>query len=476
MTWKKFLIGLVLAFISFGIGAYYRFNVITIPIGPIAGTRPGTHDPASTDLFGVAVSDDLGESDGQEIPEKLEIAGRINLLVLGEDNIDSVKRSDTMLFVAIDIDEKNVRVLSLPRDTRVAIPRRGNQKLNHAYAYGGVDLLRATIERFLGTTIHYYVKVDYDNFPRLVDIVGGVDIFVGKAMKYTDRKQKLYIDIPQGKQRMNGETALKYVRFRNDAMGDIGRIRRQQQFLKAFLHRLYETENLFRFPTILEEIKNTLTTDLEPSSVLQLGYFVRKLESEQNRIFFKMLPGEAAMIDGLSYWVADPAGIESFLLADIEGLMNDDRKDVTTAAEYSSDSPDGLKKRDDAKDAVEEFSSTSDVQRSVGSITQAVAILNGTGKGGIAQTISTHLQKMGVDVTHVGNAKHFDYRSSIVIYPENASAEMKASAENLARLCGIPSNLIRPDKQAIYASLIVGHNYASLIKRLENSYAMIQQE
>jgi hypothetical protein len=81
---------------------------------------------------------------------------------------------------------------------------------------------------------------------------------------------------------------------------------------------------------------------------------------------------------------------------------------------------------------------------------------------------------MGVDVTHIGNAKHFDYRSSIVIYPENASQAIRTSAENLARLCGIPVSLTRADKQASYASLVVGHNYEVLLKQLENSYATIQ--
>ena len=448
------MIALLLASFSFGVGAYYRFNRIQVP-------PPPPPPPI--------VSDDLGgeEGSGDAVPP-LEIAGRINILVLGEDNIETVKRSDTILFVAVDIDDRNVRVLSLPRDTRVSIPRHGNQKLNHAYAYGGVDLLRATVERFLGTTIHYYVKIDYENFPRLVDIVGGVDIFVGRAMKYRDRKQNLYIDIPQGKQRMNGETALKYVRFRNDALGDIGRIRRQQQFLKAFLHRIYETENLLRFPTIMNDIKNTLATDMDPSIILQLGSFVRRLEKEQNRIFFKTLPGEPTLVDGLSYWIANRASVESFLKADTQALI-EMQSDVSTAADYSPDSPDGVR-----REPAPEAPSPQEIQERVNGVTQAVAILNGTGKGGVAQNVSSHLQKMGVDVTHIGNAKHFDYKSSIVIYPENASQEARTSAENLARLCGIPANLTRADKQASYPSLVVGHNYEVMLKRLESSYATIQ--
>lgn len=460
MTFKKIMIAILLASFSFGVGAYYRFNVIKIKPVPLPPPLP--------------ISGDISISSDQ--PEPLEIAGRINILVLGEDNIESVKRSDTILFVAIDIDDRNVRVLSLPRDTRVSIPGHGNQKLNHAYAYGGVDLLRATVDRFLGTGTHYYVKIDYDNFPKLVDIVGGVDIFVGRAMKYRDRKQNLHIDIPQGKQRMNGETALKYVRFRNDALGDIGRIRRQQQFLKAFLHRIYEPENLVRFPTIMNEIKNTLATDMDPSVILQLGSFVKRLEKETNRIFFKMLPGEAAIIDNLSYWIPYRAGTDSFLKASTQELIEMESTDtravpeVTTAADYSPDSPEGVR-RPQPVDAP----STQDIMENVNGISEAIAILNGSGRGGVAQIVSSHLQKMGVDVAHVGNAKHFDYRSSIVIYPENATQSAKNSAEKLAAICGIPAALVRADKQASFPSLVVGKNYETLIKRLENSYATIQQ-
>lgn len=475
MTFKRLLIAIVLAVVSFGAGAYIRFNTITVPEPRPAAPRDhgtGSDTGAETPTEGdrpITIDDGSGDDDFYSAP--LNIAGRINILVLGEDNIEAVKRSDTMLFVAIDVDKRNVRVLSLPRDTRVAIPRHGNQKLNHAYAYGGIDLLRATIERFLGTTIHYYVKIDYDNFPRLVDIIGGVDIFVGRAMKYTDRKQKLFIDIPQGKQRMNGETALKYVRFRNDAMGDIGRIRRQQQFLKAFLHRIYETENLLQFPSIMNEIKNTLATDMEPSTILQLGSFVRRLENEQNRIFFKMLPGEPAIVDGLSYWIAKQSSIEAFLKADIEGLSNT-QSDVSTAADFSPDTPEGRKTESTTLTA--DAPSTAEIQKHIGNIEQAIAILNGTGKAGIAHGVSTHLQKMGIDVTHVGNAKHFDYKNSMVIYPEKATQDVKQTAEALADLCGISPSLTRADRQAAYPSLVLGHNYETLVKRLENSYATIQ--
>jgi LCP family protein required for cell wall assembly len=457
-----------MAFFSFGAGAAYRFNhIYTDDFNPDPRPEPGP-----------IILPEL-----EPEPEKLDISGRINILLLGEDNVDGSRRSDTVAFVAVDVDEYNMRVLSLPRDTRVYIPGHGNQKLNHAYAYGNVELLKATVERFLGTTIHYYVKIDYDNFPPLVDLVGGVDILVGKAMKYKDKRGHLDINIPDGKQRMNGETALKYVRFRNDAQGDIGRIMRQQQFLKALLHRMYEPENMMRFATLAQEITNTLKTDMRPSLTLQLCSFVKRLDKQTDRIFFTMLPGTPAMIDKLSYWVAEPSAVARFLTADADELKAivseakaDNKKQTINSilsAEYELDEP----AKPGAAEALEraDMPSPQDILSIITSIPEAVAVLNGTGKTGVGQSVASQLQRMGVDVAKVDNAKHFDYRSSNIIYPEGAPDSTKRTAQLLSELCGISGSLTRANKLASYPSLIVGHDYERLLKRLENSYAPLQQ-
>lgn len=465
MTWKKALTFLILASIAFVVGVAYRIFTMDPVVPPTPDSDPRI------------VSADVPSDD---IPDKITIAGRINILVLGEDNVESVKRSDTVMVAIVDVEERNMRVLSLPRDTRVRIPGHGYQKLNHAYAYGKADLLRSTVSEFLGIPIHYYVKIDYDNFPKLVDAVGGVDIFVGKPMRYTDRAQKLNINIPAGKQRMNGETALKYVRFRMDALGDIGRVQRQQQFLKALLYRIYQPENLIRFSSIMEEIQNTLVTDMNPSMVLQLGLFVRKLEKEQDRIFFKMLPGRAAIVDNLSYWIAERDDVNTYLKANTAELQEmalatrNPINDVTTPKNFSPDSADGVKAADNGDANAGALASAEEINQIIASIPEAVAVLNGTGRAGVAQQVSSRLQKMGVDVTHVGNAKHFDYRSTSVRYPENATAPMKESARFLATLCGIGTSLTTADSQVTYASLVVGHDYEALLKRLDERYAKLQ--
>lgn len=473
MSWKTLIIASIFASIAFGMGAYIRMNQINFNYGSSTPDVNGT-----------------GSMVNEEKPEpEITIKGRINFLVIGEDSVESSRRSDTVLFVAADIDQRNVRVLSLPRDTRMRIPKHGYQKLNHAFAYGHEDLLRQTVQDFLGTPIHYYITLDYDNFPKVVDMIGGVDIYVGKAMKYRDRSQGLYIDIPVGKQHMDGETALKYVRFRHDAQGDIGRVRRQQQFLKAVLHKMYEPANMLRFPSLSKEMSETLRTDMPPSLTFQMCLFIKQLDKETDKIFFKMLPGRPETIDRLSYWIADPRDTIPYLNASTAELISMDKEArsaaaansrtqdpsaVTTAGNYSPDSEYGIRADDEQAAGALSGSAPApeDIMSIVTSIPEAVAVLNGTGRSGMSKSVAAHLQRMGVDVVYTGNAKHFDYRSTNVIYPEQAGESTIKTAQLLARLCGVSPTLTRKNTLAVYPSLIVGHDYEKLIQRLENSYTV----
>lgn len=214
--------------------------------------------------------------------------GNINILVVGIDDVEGGHRSDTLGLAAIDIDNKTVRFMSLPRDTRVQIPGHGWQKLNHAYAYGGVNLLQQTVINYLGLPINYYVLVNYESFPKIVDMIGGVDINVEKKLHYNDKAGKLFINIPKGLQHMDGKTALEYVRFRNDALGDIGRINRQQQFLKAVLGKIQSPEMLPKLPDFAKEILGLVNTNMSMTQAVQLTSYMRDI-SHENLAFLPCL-------------------------------------------------------------------------------------------------------------------------------------------------------------------------------------------
>ena len=103
------------------------------------------------------------------------------------------------------------------------IPGRGYNRINTAYAFGGPELARRTLEMWLGIDIDYYVVVDFAGFEHVVDTLGGVEIDVEKRMRYQDRAQGLYIDLRPGRQVLDGRQALHYIRYRADGLGDVSR-------------------------------------------------------------------------------------------------------------------------------------------------------------------------------------------------------------------------------------------------------------
>ena len=364
--------------------------------------------------------------------DALESQGKFNILLMGEDNVDGSRRSDTILFITVDIDDKNIRVLSLPRDTRVMIPGHGTQKLNHAFAYGGQDLMRATVTNYLGEPILYYMIVDYDSFPAFVDMLGGVEIDVPKRMRYVDRAGGLDINIQPGLQTLDGKTALHFVRFRKDALGDIGRIQRQQQFLKAMLKRAYDPRVIIRLPELAAQAMKIFRTDMSTSFALQLAGFIQN-EVGRDKMLFSTLRGTPATIDGLSYWMGDVRDAKRFLNAPFEELTGE----KTEAGEGGA----GEQQPAEDEKAEKPGMTAEQLAELVKSMPESVAVLNGTGKSGVAGEISTRLQKIGVDVVHTGNAKHFDYRYSNIVYPSDAPSSVKDTAKTLGKLLRIRRTL-----------------------------------
>lgn len=427
----------------------------------------------------------IGKSIGQDSAqyEEFKKQGSFNMLIMGEDDVEGSRRSDTILFTRVDLDDKNIRVVSLPRDTRVEIPGHGTQKLNHAFAYGGPELMRKTVENLLGKSILYYVVVDYDSFPELVDTMGGIDIDVKKRMRYTDHAGHLDINIQPGMQHMNGVQALHFVRFRHDALGDIGRVQRQQQFIKALLKKAYDPMVLVKIPQITAQMIKVFKTDMSPTLAVQLAGFIQN-ELGRERIFFSTLHGEPAMIKNISYWLGDVASANTFLDVSVDKLVsgdsiNNDTKDSrfgNLSLSYSSAVEESAGAKNQASNASDDKTANvvgnkdmtkEDLTALIKSMAESVAVLNGDGAAGVSDQVASRLQKMGIDVEQTGNAKHFDYRSSNIVYPLNANASVIDTARKLGKLFGIPKNLVRQSRQAFYPSVIIGHDKDALIKRLD---------
>jgi len=240
-----------------------------------------------------------------------ESGNRINILLIGIDDGEignpknSPHRSDSMLLLGVHKCSGAVSLLSIPRDTRVAIPgHSNNDKFGHSYAYGGVDLTIATLQEFLKVPVHYYVVADWQGFIRVVDALGGVNLYVENNMDYEDPYANLKIHLKKGFQHLNGQQAGQYVRFRHDEMGDIGRVIRQQRFLKALATQAIRPLNLIRLPQIVGIIGESVQTNMTPWSFRQVFMALPSLKG--NKIQADMVPGNFANIGGVSYWAPDP--------------------------------------------------------------------------------------------------------------------------------------------------------------------------
>jgi LCP family protein required for cell wall assembly len=241
---------------------------------------------------------------------------RAQILVLGVDSEREPRRSDTMLVATVDLPRERVSLVSIPRDFRVEIPGHGTQKVNAAYALGGVNLARQVAEQILGLPMDYYVKITVPALVRLVDALGGVEIEVEKRMRYRDRSQRLFINLQPGMQLLNGEQAMGYVRFRMDALGDLTRIQRQHKFLKAVAERAVKGKNLARLPRVMGVFLKAVDTNLTVGDLRALEGFAKTLSPDA--IHCATLPGNPVTVAGLSYlepdWLALPKVIDDVVL------------------------------------------------------------------------------------------------------------------------------------------------------------------
>lgn len=188
---------------------------------------------------------------------------RLRFLLLGTDEReDEPSRSDTIILASYTPTEGTMRLLSIPRDTKVWIPGQpAPDKINAAHAYGGMDLIKQTVESWSGLNIDHVAKVNFNGFEELVDGVGGVTVSPARAFSYGGD------DFSLGKQTIDGKEALNYVRFRKDQDGDFGRIKRQQEVVQNTLSAVLSDFSLTALPSYLSFYLEHVKTDM---SILEL--------------------------------------------------------------------------------------------------------------------------------------------------------------------------------------------------------------
>ncbi|WP_455781501.1 LCP family glycopolymer transferase [Megamonas funiformis] len=257
-------------------------------------------------FFANALVDNKPDYNEDDKKGMLVAKDKATVMIMGVDErADDVGRSDTLMIATLDSDKNQAALLSVPRDTRVKIKGHGFDKINAAYAYGGRKLTQETIESLLNTHIDHYIKINVHGFTKIIDALGGIDIDVEKRMYYEDPWDDdggLYIDLQPGMQHMDGKTAITYVRYR-DEEGDIGRIKRQQNFMKAVMDKLVSPTIIPKLPAIVSAVSDSVETDMSVSEIL--SFLGTLQDAKDNGLKSEMLPGKPVYIEGISYWVPD---------------------------------------------------------------------------------------------------------------------------------------------------------------------------
>lgn len=265
-------------------------------------------------------------------PDKVRASGpsATNILLLGSDSRAATaedaeagaatdQRSDTMMWVHIPADRKNIYMMSVLRDTWVDIPGHGQSKMNSAMAVGGIPLVVQTLEGIFGTRLDHVAVVDFEGFKAMTDALGGVQVDVPVAFS---TKQFAF---PAGKQELTGEQALAFVRERKSfSDGDYQRVKNQQVFLKALMSRFLTAETLTnpaRISSLVETVSPYISVDnsLDAGAAAALAVGLRDVRTSDVTSFTLPTLGTGTSADGQSIVVRDEeaiAGIREALKSD----------------------------------------------------------------------------------------------------------------------------------------------------------------
>ena len=242
-------------------------------------------------------------------------ADYFSVLLIGEDRsylrngeaVSAPGRMDAIMVLAMPRKGGPSLLMSIPRDTLVRYPDGQVRRVNVSMGAGGISLARQVVSELTGLEMHRYMCVNFDGFIHLVDALGGVDIQVDQRMQYTDRAGGYHIDLQPGLHHMDGETALSYVRYRNDAMGDISRTARQRRFLMAIMRELASPKAALALREIWDMVTEYTDTDITMKELSAMGWRLRRMDEATLRT--ATLPGH---FKG-AYWEPDYVEISNLM-------------------------------------------------------------------------------------------------------------------------------------------------------------------
>ena len=240
--------------------------------------------------------------------------GYTNILILGIDEGASesagenvIQHADTILVLSFSNETGRSRIISIPRNTWVTLGSGGGSgKIGNMYQMGGANLMVRQVSQLLGISIHQYIVIDMKTFAEIINVLGGLDIYVEEDMDYEDPESGLSIHLQQGYQHLDGEEAQKYLRFRGEKLGDVGRVQRQQKFIKALYEKVLQLDTIPKLPALADIFQHRMETSAELFDSAHLANVLRKMSSDPPTT--TMLPGTE---DSEGVWEPNYAQIDA---------------------------------------------------------------------------------------------------------------------------------------------------------------------
>ena len=339
------------------------------------------------------------------VERRLKRKEEIFLLVLTLEKKEEPKGLRDILLVNYQPESKRLTLVVIPSQTLISDKRKLETLYRHSLR--GNDLQRAclsvkdAVEKFLNLEIPFYLVFDEEEFIRVIDLLGGIEVEVDQPIPYGEDFLK--------RGRLGGEESLAYLEFEELRFGEFGKFSRWKRFIWALIQKFNDPSS--KAELVKGLLKDSLLTNLKTSDILALAQEAENIR--EAGIGIEKIPGKTIYRDWMSYWQVDTLAITQLFKELDKGL---DKKEKIIRVE----------------------------------------VLNGCGRSGIAFQLARDLRKEGLDVVNIGNARNFKYRKTLVL---NKSGK-KGLAGKVARAigCGEPQDRIEK-KALVDVTVIIGKDY-----------------
>lgn len=375
-----------------------------------------------------------GRAPARELPDVVAKKEPVNILLLGIDQRigeEGPFRSDTMILVSIDPSRNTATMVSLPRDLWVTIPGYGENRINAAhslgdffkYPGGGVALAKLTVQKALGIPVHYYLRINFSGFEKMVDAIGGLTIDVPRYIydsAYPDNNYGTYIlEIQPGIQLMDGKRSLEYARTRHDS-NDYDRMQRQQQVIIAARDKILSLNiPLAKIPELLRIAGDSIQTDLTLREMIALAEMIKGINGDNIK--------RAAIDESMSSSVTTPQGA-------MVQVADWDKVNALVNELFPNSSP---------------LAATPDPAKSQIALEGArIELRNGSGDDAIGEQVTLALRAKGYNIVRYDSNSQFNQdTSSIITYTakpytvDSLTLELTIKSENVRELSGETSDV-----------------------------------